>query len=60
METTKCEICGQEINKHQINPFTLFGQKVCSNNCLEERAEREVKIKFGNAYIEKEQRERIK
>jgi hypothetical protein len=38
----KCDICGKENLKTGLNPYTLFGQKICSFKCLEKRAEKNV------------------
>ena len=37
----KCEICGKEIESG-LNFFGIFGQKVCSNDCMEKLASNQV------------------
>lgn len=36
----KCEICGKEIESG-LNFFGFFGQKACSNDCMEKLAARQ-------------------
>ena len=43
----KCEICGKEISRKfqvgQSNYYSLFGQKVCSDDCRLEQVRRQNK-----------------
>ena len=41
MKNVICEICGAEIKTNAPNFYTLFGQRACSEKCMEELSKKQ-------------------